>query len=202
MRKDDRMRLAGMIAGISAIVFAIPHFWFWCGISSAYPGDFQDMPRDSALLLVGGLAVLAAVYAIVFTHSSWVRSLPEFIAALPAWVAAVGFTLWGLAYFVLQVQLAFGDATSSGQYFASDTNPNAVWGLYWYSLFIVWGLSLGTAAFCFHGLKRRRNQTGQGVPNPGIVHIRLRGDGAGSSQVRKEEPRQSRTQDMRCCHEN
>lgn len=158
MKIEERMRRAGIIASISAMVFSVPHFWFWFGISFAYPGDFQNTSKTNALLLVGGLAILAAIYAIVFAHSSWVKRLPEFIVALPAWVGSVGFTLWGLAYFGLQVQLAFNKAISSQQYFASDTNPNAIWGLYWYSLFIVWGLSLGMAAFCFHKLKKCQNR--------------------------------------------
>lgn len=148
------MRRAGIVASISAVVFAIPHFWFWCGVSLAFPGDFQDMTGANVLLIVGGFAVLAAAYAIVFTHSSWVRRLPGLIVALPAWVGSVGFTLWGLAYFGLQVQLAFDNVVSSEQYFASETNPNAIWGLFWYSLFIVWGLSLGMAAFHFHRLRK------------------------------------------------
>jgi len=157
MMTEERMRMTGIIASISAIVFAIPHFWFWYGISLAFPGDFHDLSKTNALLIVGGFAVLAAIYAMVFTHSSWVKRLPEFIIALPAWVGSVGFTLWGLAYFGLQVHLASNNAISSQQYFASDTNPNAIWGLYWYSLFIVWGLSLGMAAFYFHKLKKSQN---------------------------------------------
>jgi len=154
MKIEERMRMAGIIASISAMVFALPHFWFWYGISFAYPGDFQNMPKTNVLLIVGGFAVLAAVYTIVITHSSWVKRLPEFIVASPAWVGSVGFTVWGLAYFSLQVQLAFNNDISSQQYIASETNPNAIWGLYWYSLFIVWGLSLGIAAFYFHKLRK------------------------------------------------
>ncbi len=148
--------MAGIIACISAIVFAIPHFWFWFGISLAYPGDFPTMPHDDILLVVGGLALLAAIYAILFTHSSLLRRLPEFIIALPAWVGSVGFTIWGLAYFGLQVQLAVQGVQSSSQYAFSDTNPNAIWGLYWYSLFVIWGLSLGIAAFYSYKLKKNQ----------------------------------------------
>lgn len=173
MKTDKRMRMAGMIAGVSASVFAIPHFWLWFGVSLAFPGDFRDMSGDSALLVVGGFAVLAAVYAIVLTHSSWVRRLPTFISTLPAWVGAVGFTVWGLACFGLQIQLALGDAASSDQYFASDTNPNAIWGLYWYSLFIVWGMSLGAAAFCFRRLKRCQSVAAREIPRFDISRIRL-----------------------------
>lgn len=76
---------------------------------------------------------------------------------LPAWVGSTGFTLLGFAYFALQILLAFNNDTSSGQYFVSDSNPNAIWGLYWYSLFILWGLSLGVAALCFHKLRNMQN---------------------------------------------
>lgn len=154
MKIEERMRMAGLVSGVCAVVFAIPHFWFWFGVSLTYPGDFQGTAKNSALLIVGGLAVLAAICAIVFTHSRWVRRLPEWASTLPALAISAGLTTWGVAYFCLQVQLAFNEAASSEQYFASETNPNAIWGLYWYSLFIAWGLSLGTAAFYFHRLKK------------------------------------------------
>ena len=158
MKMEERMRMAGIIAAVSAMFFAIPHFWFWLGISLAYPGDLQNTPKNAASLAVGGFAVLAAIYAIFLTHSSRARRLPASIVALPAWGGSVGFTLWGIAYFGLQVQLAFENAVSSQQYFASDTNPNAIWGLYWYSLFIIWGLSLGSAAFYYHRLMKRQDK--------------------------------------------
>lgn len=158
MKTEERMRMAGIISGTCAVVFAIPHFWFWCGISFAYPGDFQEMPQNSAPLVVGGLAVLAAVCAIVFTRSPWVRRLPGWASTLPALAVSVGLTAWGLAFFGLQVLLALNDATSSEQYFASETNPGAIWGLYWYSLFTVWGLSTGAAAFYFHEMKKCRTR--------------------------------------------
>jgi hypothetical protein len=156
MKMEERMKMAGIISGICAVTFAIPHFWFWFGVSLAYPGDFQEMPEGSVLLVVGGLAVLAAVSAVVFTHSSWVRSLPGWTTTLPALAVSVGLTVWGLAFFGLQIQLSLNGAASSEQYFASETNPNAIWGLYWYSLFTVWGLSLCTAALYFHGLKKHQ----------------------------------------------
>lgn len=154
MKIEKRMRMAGLVSGVCAVVFAIPHFWFWFGVSLTYPGDFQGTAKNSALLIVGGLAVLAAICAIVFTHSPWVRRLPEWTSTLPALAISAGLTMWGLTCFGLQIHLAFNEAASSDQYFASVANPNAVWGLYWYSLFVLWGLSLGTAAFYFHRLKK------------------------------------------------
>jgi hypothetical protein len=148
------MKAAGAIACICAVVFAIPHFWFYYGASLAYPGDFMtSLSGDGVLLFVGGFALVAAIYALAFTRLSFVRRLPELIITLPAWFGAIGFTVWGLAYFGLQVQLAVQQSYSSAQYYASTTNPSAIWGLYWYSLFILWGLSLGTAAFYYHKRK-------------------------------------------------
>jgi hypothetical protein len=149
------MKVAGMIAGISAIVFAIPHFWYWFGISLTFPGDFPStLPHSTVLLVVGGFAILAAIYVLMLVNLSFVRRLPEWLAALPAWFGAVGFTLWGLAFFVLQAQIALGWISSTSQYVTQNANPNAVWGYYWYSLFLLWGLSLGTTAFYYHKLKR------------------------------------------------
>jgi hypothetical protein len=150
MKTEERMRKAGMVACISATVFAVPHFWFYCGVSLAYPGDFPaTLPNSGALLLVGAIALLAAIYAIAFTHLSFVRRLPRLIVTLPAWFGGIGSTLWGLAYFSLQIQLELGWASSASQFAARNADRNATWGYYWYSLFIVWGLSLVVAAFYY-----------------------------------------------------
>lgn len=117
------------------------------------------MPHADILWIVGGFAILAAIYAIAFTRSSLVRRLPELIVALPAWFGAIGFTLWGLLYFNLQIQIAINGIQSAPEYAANNASPNAVWGHYWYSLFIIWGLSLGIAAFYFHKLKKSQAQT-------------------------------------------
>ncbi len=163
MEADNRMRLAGMIACISAILFAIPHFWFYYGVSLAYPGDFPaTLPHSEILLIVGGFSLLAAIYAIALTHLSFVRRLPEPIVTLPAWFGAIGLTLWGLAFFCLQVQLALGWAPSTSQFIAqfaaNSISPNVLWGYYWYSLFILWGISLGAAASYYHKVMRQRSR--------------------------------------------
>lgn len=162
MKIEERMRMAGMIAGISAVVFAIPHFWFWFGVSLAFPGDFPtSLPHSDILWIVGGFAILAAIYAIVFTHASFVRRWPELIVALPAWFGSIGFTLWGLAFFGLQIQIALGWVPSTSPHVAQNANPNAIWGYYWYALFILWGLSLGFAAYYYHKLKRSQASTNE-----------------------------------------
>jgi hypothetical protein len=157
MKIENRMKMAGIIACVSAILFALPHFWFGLGIPLAFPGDFQTLSDNNVLWGVGGLAILAAIYAIAFTHSSLGRRLPELIIALPAWIGSVGFTLWGLSYFNLQFLFAINRVQSTPQFAAQDAGPNAIWGYYWYSVFIIWGLSLGIAAFYFHAIARKNN---------------------------------------------
>lgn len=167
MKTEKRMKHAGIIAAVSAVVFAIPHFWFWCGVTLAFPGDYPlTLLHSDVLLFVGGFAALAAVYALAFTQLQVVRRLPEFVVALPAWLGAIGLTLWGLAFFGVQVQLALGWLPSTSIYAVQNINPNAVWGYCWYSLFVLWGLSLGAAAFYYH--KRKKDQHRQELPMGGV----------------------------------
>jgi hypothetical protein len=73
-----------------------------------------------------------------------VRRLPALLITLPAWFGAIGFTAWGLVYYVIQVQIALGWVPSTSQYVVQNANPNAVWGYYWYALFILWGYRSGS----------------------------------------------------------
>lgn len=154
MQMEKRLKLAGLIAGIAAIVWALPHFWFWSGISLAFPGEFPAGPRGDIYWIVGGFGVLMGLYAIGLTHLKWVRRLPEPIVAFPAWTGAVGLTVWGAAFFNLMVQIALGAAQPN----ELQDHPNAVWGYYWYSLFILWGVSLGFSAFYFHKVRKKQKQ--------------------------------------------
>jgi hypothetical protein len=160
MNIEKRLKMTGIVACISAIVFAIPHFWLWFGVSFTFPGDFQNVSHADILWIVGGFAILVGIYAIAFTHSLTLRRrLPELIMTLPAWIGSIGFTLWGLAFFALQIQIAINGIQSAPQYAAANANPDAIWGYYWYSLFIIWGLSLGIAVFYFHKLKNCQKQS-------------------------------------------
>lgn len=160
MKTQKKMRTVGTIAGVSAIVFALPHFWYYYGVSLTYPGDFPPtLPHSDALLVVGGFALLAAIYAIALTHLAFVRRLPALLITLPAWFGAIGFTAWGLVYYVIQVQIALGWVPSTSQYVVQNANPNAVWGYYWYALFILWGVSLGLTAYYYH---KSRKDNGPG----------------------------------------
>jgi hypothetical protein len=166
---EKRMKLAGKIACIAAVVFALPHFWMGVGIPFGFPGDPADLQNVSdpgVFWFVGGFALVAAVYAIGFTHSfRWMPRfidslrwrLPTWLVTLPAWVGGISFTLWGLGYFGLQLQFAMGVAQPTAQ----QADPNAILGYYWYSLFILWGVSLGLAAYYFLKVKNARFQTNQ-----------------------------------------
>jgi hypothetical protein len=73
MNIEKRMKTAGIVAGITAIVWSLPHFWFWFGFSLTYPGDFPtSLPQSDILWIVGGFAIVAAIYAIA---SSMIRPM-------------------------------------------------------------------------------------------------------------------------------
>jgi hypothetical protein len=158
-KTEERMKVAGVVACLSATAFAIPHFWFYCGVSLTYPGDLpQTTPDNGALLIVGGFALLAAAYAIAFTHLLFVKRLPKLIVTLPALFGGIGFTFWGLSYFSMRMPLALGVVSSTSEFAARNAEPNAAWGYYWYSLFIVWGLSLVIAAFYYLRFMKSQQQ--------------------------------------------
>jgi hypothetical protein len=56
-------------------------------------------------------------------------------------------TFWGLGYFYLQYVLAVGRVVPAPEFAAQDAHPAAIWGFYWYGVFLVWGISLGAAAW-------------------------------------------------------
>lgn len=151
MEKDrSRAKTAGYIAGMAALMYALPHFWWGLGIGLAFPGDFEEAPGEFWSVLIGywgmgGFAVLGALFALAFAMR-WGERLPRLLLLIPAWIASAGFTLWGFSYFVLQFQLAIGRVQSAPAFAVQDASPMAVWGYFWYGLFLVWGISLGAAA--------------------------------------------------------
>lgn len=167
MRDENRMKMAGKIACITAIVWALPHFWMGLGITFLFPGDPEDLQNvaDASIFwIVGGFALVVAVYALLLTHSfRWMpRSidslrwrLPAWVMTFPAWIGGVGLTLWGLCYFALMVQFALEWAQPT----AMQDDPHAIWGYYWYTLFLVWGVSAVLAAYYFHQVKNVQGQT-------------------------------------------
>ncbi|RAR43628.1 hypothetical protein [Paenibacillus sp. MDMC362] len=66
------------------------------------------------------------------------------------WGFAIGsvlLSLWGFTYFVMQYLLAVGRVRSAPMYADQDASPMAVWRYFWYALFLIWGISLGAAAY-------------------------------------------------------
>lgn len=160
---EKRMRLAGKIAFVSALLYALPHFWWGLGFPLAFPGDLKTIPDNFWSQLIGlwgfgVLAILAAMYALVFT-SSWISRLPKWVITIPAWIGSIILSLWGFSYFVLQFQFAIGRVQSTPQFAVQDASSMALWGYFWYLLFLIWGVSLGVAAFYAQKLLNGRTQS-------------------------------------------
>jgi hypothetical protein len=139
------------VAFAAALGFALPHLWWLLGLSWTYPGDFAEMTNQSTAQVLGEWAIvmLALSWALlpIALVKPWGRVLPRRLLLVPAWVATVGLVLWGLSYFHLRIMLAAGRVVSAPEYAAGDAHPAADWGFYWYSLFLVWGISLGATAW-------------------------------------------------------
>ncbi len=140
----------GYVAAAAALGYAAPHFWWGAGIGATFPGDFAEAPHGTweAAIGYGGMGVVAvfgALISLLLVHPRG-RRIPARLLAVPAAVAAVGMTLWGFTYFALQYLLAADRVVSAPAFAAKDAHPQAAWGLFWYALFVVWGLALGLAA--------------------------------------------------------
>ncbi|MFE0878687.1 DUF3995 domain-containing protein [Streptomyces smyrnaeus] len=140
----------GYVAAAAALAYAAPHFWWGAGIGATFPGDFTEAPHGTweaaiGYWLMGGVAVLGAVLALALVRP-WGRRLPLRVLAAVSMIASVGMTLWGFTYFAMQYLLAAGRVVSAPAFAAKDAHPQAAWGLFWYALFVVWGVMLGAAA--------------------------------------------------------
>ncbi|MFG2296340.1 DUF3995 domain-containing protein [Streptomyces sp. NPDC048603] len=145
-----RGRWTGYVAAGAALAYAAPHFWWGAGIGATFPGDFATAPHGTwgaaiGYWVMGGVAVLGAVLAVALVHPR-ARRLPRRLLAVPAAIASVGMTLWGFTYFAMQYLLAAERVVSAPAFAAKDAHPQAAWGLFWYALFVVWGVMLGAAA--------------------------------------------------------
>jgi hypothetical protein len=139
------------VACAAGLGFAVPHIWWTLGLSWAYPGDFADMTNQSTAQVLGDWSVvmLALVWALLplALVKPWGRLLPRRLLLVLAWVVSVGLVLWSLSFFHLRIMLATGRVESAPEFAASDAHPAAVWGYLWYSVFLVWGISLGATAW-------------------------------------------------------
>lgn len=121
------------------------------GARATFPGDFAEAPHGTweaaiGYWVMGGVSVIGAVVALALVRP-WGRRLPRRLLAVPAVVASVAMTLWGLTYFALQYLLAVGRVVSAPAFAAKDAHPQAAWGIFWYALFVTWGIMLGVAAW-------------------------------------------------------
>ncbi|MFU1795271.1 DUF3995 domain-containing protein [Paenibacillus azoreducens] len=141
---------AGYIACICGLLYALPHYWWGLGISFGYPGDFTAAPDDIASQLfsywfLGTAAVIASLYGLSFVYP-WGDKLPRRLKLILAWIGCILLSVWGFAFFVMQFLYAIGRVVPAPAFTAMDAHPMAVWGYFWYFLFLCWGISLGFAA--------------------------------------------------------
>ncbi|WP_326589761.1 DUF3995 domain-containing protein [Streptomyces sp. NBC_01294] len=141
----------GYTAAAAALGYAAPHFWWGAGVAAMFPGDFATAPQGNTEALIGywvmgAVAVCGAVLSLALVRP-WGRRVPAGLIAVPAGIAAIGMTLWGFTYFAMQYLLAAERVVSSPAFAAKDAHPQAAWGLFWYSLFLLWGITLGIAAW-------------------------------------------------------
>jgi hypothetical protein len=138
----------GYVAGVCAILYAAPHLWWGLGIDFAFPGKYNSASNNFWSVAIGfwgmGLvAVLAALFCLSFVRP-WGKKIPSLLLVIPGWVSAAGLTFWGLGYFYLRFFLGVNRVTSTEAFIYYDTNVHSViWGYVWYTLFLIWGLSLG-----------------------------------------------------------
>ncbi|MCP3741867.1 DUF3995 domain-containing protein [Rossellomorea sp. BNER] len=156
---EKRLKWSAYIASLSALLYALPHFWWGLGIGFMFPGDFETAPDDFfakaiGYWVMGGLALVAAWLAFRFTRSSSFRPVGK-LMIVSAWIGSAGLTLWGFSYFVLQFQLAIGRVQSAPAFAAQDASPMAIWGLFWYSLFLIGGVSIGFASYYAQKIQRQ-----------------------------------------------
>jgi len=138
----------GYVACISALLYAAPHLWWGMGISVAFPGEYKSS-SDSfwsvaiGFWAMGFVAILAALFALSFIKS-WGQRFPRFILLTLGWIGSIGLAFWGLGFFYLRFFMGIGRVVSPPQFVYQDLNIHLIiWGYIWYSLFLVWGISLG-----------------------------------------------------------
>jgi hypothetical protein len=140
------------VASAAALGYALPHLWWGLGLSWTYPSDFAEITDQSTTLALAdwGIAIFVAIVGTLFPLAlvqPWGRIFPRRLLLVPAWVASVVLVLWSVGYFYLRIYLATGRVVSAPEYAAGDAHPAAVWGFFWYGLFLVWGIALGATAW-------------------------------------------------------
>jgi hypothetical protein len=148
VKVDPKSTTWGYVACISALLYAAPHLWWGMGISVAFPGDYQSFPNNVWSIAIGFwtmgfVAVLAAIFALSFIKP-WGRRFPRLMLLTLGWVSSIGLAFWGLGFYYLRFFIEIGRVTSSSQFIYQDSTIHPIiWGYIWYSLFLIWGISLG-----------------------------------------------------------
>lgn len=151
------------VACISALLFAAPHLWWGMGVSVAFPGDYKSFPDNVWSVAIGFwtmgfLAILAALFALSFIQPCG-RRIPRSMLLILGWIASVGLTFWGLGFFYLRFFIEIGRVISSQQFTYQDSNIYPIiWGYIWYSLFLVWGISLGLTVLQYQRRSRVQSE--------------------------------------------
>jgi hypothetical protein len=141
----------GYVAAAAALAYALPHFWWGAGIGAAFPGDFAAAPHGTweaaiGYWAMGAVAAVGALLPLALVRRWGADRIPSPLLTVPAALAAIGMTLWGFTYFAMQYLLSAGRVVSAHEFAAKDAHPQAAWGLFWYGLFVLWGITLGLAA--------------------------------------------------------
>ncbi|WP_228989645.1 DUF3995 domain-containing protein [Streptomyces sp. DH8] len=141
----------GYAAAVAALGYAAPHFWWGADVPAMFPGDFATAPQGNleaaiGYWVMGAVAVFGAVLSLALVRP-WGRRVPALLIAVPSGLAAIGMALWGFTYFAMQYLINAGRVVSAPAFAAQDAHPQAAWGLFWYALFLIWGITLGIAAW-------------------------------------------------------
>ncbi|MFG2979803.1 DUF3995 domain-containing protein [Streptomyces sp. NPDC048258] len=164
-RSALRSGWAGYTAAAAALGYAAPHFWWGAGIAAMFPGDFATAPHGNleaaiGYWVMGAVAVFGAALSLALVSPRG-RRIPARLIAIPSGIAAIGMTLWGVTYFAMQYLLSAGRVVPSPAFATQDAHPQAAWGLFWYTLFLLWGLTLGLASW--RRLRAERGLRGAGI---------------------------------------
>ncbi len=147
-RTKKPLTILGYVACVSALLYAVPHLWWGMGISVAFPDEYKSFSDDIWLVAIGFgvmgfIAILAALFALSFIKS-WGQRFPRFIPLTLGWIGSIGLTFWGLSFFYLRFFIEIDRAISPPQFIYQDLNVHLIiLGYICYSLFLVWGISLG-----------------------------------------------------------
>lgn len=147
-RAKKRSTIWGYVACVSALLYAVPHLWWGMRISVTFPGEYKSSPDNVWSVAIGFwtmgfVAILVALFALSFIKP-WGQSFPRLILLTLGWSASIGLMFLDLGFFYLRYFIDTGRLISPEQFVYQDLNVHPIiLGYIWYSLFLIWGISLG-----------------------------------------------------------